>query len=69
MRADYGACTPFPKHVPLLKWDAAALSVGFGTLPRRVRLSDGTVCHAEIHWYEAGIGMKDLKIKRLFEAD
>lgn len=33
-----------------------------------IRLSDGVVCRAEIHWYEAhGIGRKELKIKRLFE--
>lgn len=31
----------------------------------KVRLSDGTVCRAEVHWYEAhGIGRKELKIKR-----
>ena len=31
-----------------------------------VRLSDGTVCEAEIHWFEAhGIGRKDFKIKRI----
>ncbi|MFN8572044.1 MAG: hypothetical protein U0132_08310 [Gemmatimonadaceae bacterium] len=31
-----------------------------------VELSDGTVHHAEVHWYEAsGIGRKELKIKRL----
>jgi hypothetical protein len=31
-----------------------------------VRLADGTVCEAEIHWYEAhGIGRKDYKIKRM----
>jgi hypothetical protein len=31
-----------------------------------VQLSDGTVCEAEIHWYEAhGIGRKDYKIKRV----
>lgn len=30
-----------------------------------VRLSDGTICVAEIHWYEAhGIGKKELKFKR-----
>jgi hypothetical protein len=30
-----------------------------------VRLSDGTICKAEIHWYEAhGIGKKELKFKR-----
>ena len=31
----------------------------------RVRLEDGTVLLAEVHWYEAhGIGRRDLKIKR-----
>jgi hypothetical protein len=31
----------------------------------RVRLKDGTVREAELHWYEAmGIGKKELKIKR-----
>ena len=31
----------------------------------KVRLADGTVCDAEIHWFEAhGIGCKDFKIKR-----
>ena len=30
-----------------------------------VRLADGTLCEAEIHWFEAhGIGRKDFKIKR-----
>jgi hypothetical protein len=30
-----------------------------------VRLADGTVCEAEIHWFEAhGVGRKDFKIKR-----
>jgi hypothetical protein len=30
-----------------------------------VRLSDGTIREAELHWYEAiGIGRKELKIKR-----
>jgi hypothetical protein len=30
-----------------------------------VRLADGTVLHAEIHWYEAtGIGRREYKIKR-----
>jgi len=33
-----------------------------------VRLSDGTVRRAEVHWYEAsGIGMRELRIKRLLE--
>jgi hypothetical protein len=32
----------------------------------RVRLPDGSVHEAEIHWYEAsGIGRKEFKIKRL----
>ena len=31
----------------------------------RVRLEDGTICRAKIHWYEAhGIGKKELKLKR-----
>ena len=31
----------------------------------RVRLEDGTVLLAEVHWYEAhGTGRRDLKIKR-----
>lgn len=31
-----------------------------------VRLSDGTIREAEIHWYEAhGVGRKRFKIKRL----
>ena len=32
----------------------------------RIRLFDGTICHAELHWYEpAGIGRKEFKIKHL----
>jgi hypothetical protein len=31
-----------------------------------VCLSDGTICEAEIHWYEAhGMGRKEFKIKRI----
>jgi hypothetical protein len=31
----------------------------------RVRLADGTIRQAEVHWYEAhGIGRKEFKIKR-----
>jgi hypothetical protein len=31
-----------------------------------VQLGDGTVCDAEIHWFEAhGLGRKDFKIKRV----
>ena len=33
-----------------------------------VRLSDGTICKAEVHWYEAhGIGKKEIKIKHVLE--
>ena len=31
-----------------------------------VRLPDGIICKAELHWYEAhGIGRKDIKIKKV----
>jgi hypothetical protein len=31
-----------------------------------VCLPDGTMCEAEVHWYEAhGIGKKEIKIKRV----
>lgn len=31
-----------------------------------VRLADGTVAEAELHWYEAsGIGRREMRIKRL----
>lgn len=34
----------------------------------RVRLADGTVSRAEVHWYEAhGIGRRELKIKRFLD--
>ena len=33
-----------------------------------VRLADGTICEAEIHWFEAhGIGRKDFKVKRVIQ--
>jgi hypothetical protein len=33
-----------------------------------VRLEDGAVLRAEVHWYEAhGVGRKDFKIKRFIE--
>jgi len=33
-----------------------------------VRLPDGTICKAELHWYEAhGIGRREIKIKELLE--
>jgi hypothetical protein len=32
----------------------------------QVQLSDGSLCMAEIHWYEAhGIGRKEFKLKRV----
>lgn len=31
-----------------------------------VRFADGTICRAEIHWYEAhGIGRREFKLKRI----
>lgn len=37
---------------------------GFAT----IELTDGTICEAEIHWFEAhGIGRKDFKIKRVID--
>jgi hypothetical protein len=31
-----------------------------------IRLADGTIYEAEVHWYEAhGIGEKEIKIKRI----
>ncbi len=34
----------------------------------RIRLTDGTIHTAEIHWYEAaGIGKKEFKIKTLLD--
>lgn len=31
-----------------------------------IRLANGTICLAELHWYEAhGIGRKETKIKRI----
>jgi hypothetical protein len=33
-----------------------------------IELADGTICQAEIHWYEAhGIGKKEHKIKRIVD--
>ncbi len=33
-----------------------------------VQLEDGTVCEAEIHWYEAhGVDKKEIKIKYILE--
>ena len=34
----------------------------------RVRLADGTIRLAEVHWYEAhGVARKELKVKRIIE--
>jgi hypothetical protein len=34
----------------------------------RVRLDDGTICVAEVHWYEGhGVGKRELKIKRILQ--
>ena len=34
----------------------------------KVEFSDGTICEAEIHWYQAhGIGAKEYKVKRIVE--
>lgn len=33
-----------------------------------VRLPDGSICKAELHWYEAhGIGRREMKVKDLLE--
>jgi len=33
-----------------------------------VRLPDGSLCRAEVHWYEAhGVGRKEFKVKRILE--
>lgn len=33
-----------------------------------IELADGTICHAELHWYEAhGVGAKEFKIKSILE--
>jgi hypothetical protein len=33
-----------------------------------VQLDDGSICDAEVHWYEAhGIGKRKMKIKRFLE--
>lgn len=35
-----------------------------------VELADGTICYAEVHWYEAhGTGAKEYKIKSLWESN
>jgi hypothetical protein len=33
-----------------------------------VKLADGTICYAELHWYAAhGVGPREFKIKRILE--
>ncbi|CAG0941840.1 hypothetical protein ANRL1_00715 [Anaerolineae bacterium] len=35
-----------------------------------IRLANGRICHAELHWYEAhGIGRKRIKIKRYWDVE
>jgi hypothetical protein len=35
-----------------------------------IKLADGTICQAELHWYEAhGIGAREFKIKRIVSYD
>ncbi len=32
----------------------------------KIKLPDGTICKAEVHWYEASsVGRKEIKIKRI----
>jgi hypothetical protein len=34
----------------------------------KIELPDGTICLAELHWYEAhGVGSKEIKIKRILK--
>jgi hypothetical protein len=34
----------------------------------KIRLADGTIWEAELHWYEAhGIGRKEIRVKHLWE--
>jgi hypothetical protein len=34
----------------------------------KIELTDGTICLAELHWYEAhGVGRKECKIKKILE--
>lgn len=34
----------------------------------RVKLPGGSICRAEVHWYEAhGVGRKEFKVKRIVE--
>ena len=54
-----GAGMGFPYVLRLVELDGVATVA-------RVRLADGTVRSAEVHWYEAtGIGRKEFKIKHL----
>jgi hypothetical protein len=33
-----------------------------------IRLPDGLMCQAEVHWYEAhGVGKREIKIKRILD--
>lgn len=34
----------------------------------RIKLNDGTIAQAELHWYEAhGVGRKEFKVKRFLQ--
>jgi hypothetical protein len=34
----------------------------------RIKLADGKICRAEVHWYEAhGLGRRKMKIKRFLD--
>jgi hypothetical protein len=60
---------PYDSLVPVfLETEIPKRVVQIGTAIARIRLDDGSVFLAEIHWYEAtGIGKRELKIKRLIE--
>jgi hypothetical protein len=43
----------------------AAIASGRAVRDRRRLNRDGTICEAELHWYEAhGIGRKEIKFKK-----
>ena len=53
-----------PHPIATVVWPRALAKTEGGIA--RVRLPDGVVCEAEVHWYEAtGIGRREVKVKRL----
>jgi len=57
-----GECCPL--EVAIVSRVLRVAEIGFG-LPEPIRLLDGTIIEAELHWYEAhGIGKKEIKFKR-----